>query len=73
MKRAEQLKTHIQQQSTKGELVDKIFIMEGATEYGYDKVFGKYLNDNVREICLEEPYIKEHFQVICCAEFIALK
>lgn len=37
--------------------------MESATEYGYDKVFGKYLDENVREICLEEPYIKEHFQV----------
>lgn len=37
--------------------------MDGATGYSYKRIFGKYLTNDVREIQIAEPYLKENFQV----------
>lgn len=61
--RAEQIKEQIREQRSKGEIKDKIHIIANGTGYGYDTIFGKYLGDDVKEISLEEPYLREYYQV----------
>lgn len=64
MTRAEAIKAKITEQRSRGEIVDKIHIMCNGTGYDYGSVFGKYLDDTVKEISLEEPYIREYYQVV---------
>lgn len=59
---AEKLKASIQKWGSRGEIRDKIHISEGATNFGYDRIFGKYLTDEVEEILVEEPYVKDFYQ-----------
>lgn len=73
MKRAEEIKVKIKERQSRGEMKEKIHIMANGTGYSYEKIFGKYLDDGVREIALEEPYLREYYQVsafqsIFCAE-----
>lgn len=63
MARAEELKKNVVDRTSIGEIRDKIHIIENATNYGYDRIFGKYLTNEVREILVEEPYVKEFYQV----------
>lgn len=63
MTRAEQIKSKITEQRVRGEIVDKIHIIANGTGFGYESIFGKYLNDSVKEISLEEPYLREYYQV----------
>lgn len=63
MTRAETLKSHIKEQQRKGEIIDKVHIIANGTNYSYDTIFGKYLNDDVKEVSLEEPYLREYYQV----------
>lgn len=63
MNRAEIIKSLVPPVTDRGHIVDKIFIMEGDRGYSYDTVFGKYLDNDVTEISLEEPYVREHYQV----------
>lgn len=63
MTRAELLKTQITEQRSRGEIVDKIHIIANGTGYSYETIFGKYLDDKVKEISLEEPYIRDYYQV----------
>jgi hypothetical protein len=64
MDAAEKLKLSVKMWGSKGEIRDRIHITEGATNFGYDTIFGKYLDDEVREILIEEPYIKDHYQLL---------
>lgn len=63
MTRAEQIKVKINEQRIRGEIVDKIHIIANGTGYDYATIFGKYLNDSVKEVSLEEPYLREYYQV----------
>lgn len=63
MTRAELIKAEIAKQRSRGEIKDKIHIIANGTGYGYETIFGKYLNDSVKEISLEEPYLREYYQV----------
>ncbi|XP_055376903.1 MIT domain-containing protein 1-like [Condylostylus longicornis] len=60
--RAEHLKKSIQRNCTRGELVERILIMEGATGHSYKSLFGKYLTNDVKEIEIAETYLREHYQ-----------
>lgn len=42
---------------------EKIHILANGTGYSYETIFGKYLDDGVREVALEEPYLREYYQV----------
>lgn len=66
MSRAEQIKKLLPDVTSRGHVVDKIFIMEGDIGYSYESVFGKYLDNDVSQVSLEEPYIREHYQVGIC-------
>lgn len=63
MSRAEQIKTLVSDQRSRGQIIDKIHILANGTGYSYETLFGKYLDDNVKEICLDEPYIRDYYQV----------
>jgi hypothetical protein len=69
---AEQIKKSILQWGSKGEIRDRIHIPEGATNFGYDRIFGKYLTAEVEEILVEEPYIREYYQVCNLVMFCEL-
>lgn len=73
LKRAELIKTEIQSWSSRGEIKDKICILEGATNFGYERIFGKYMNDDVKEILIEEPYVKEFYQVMTLGKLKTFK
>ena len=72
MEQAEKLKKSIQSWGSKGEIRDKIHITENATNYGYDRIFGKYLTEDVEEILVEEPYMKDHYQLCNLVMFCEL-
>lgn len=72
MTRAEQIKASIVEQRSRGEIVDKIHIIANGTGFSYETIFGKYLNENVKEISLEEPYLREYYQLINLVRFCEL-
>ncbi|EAA04168.4 AGAP006789-PA [Anopheles gambiae str. PEST] len=72
MNRAEQVKELVTRWKSKGVISDRIHIVEGATGYSYGRIFGKYFNDEVHEILLEEPYVREHHQICNLVMFCEL-
>ena len=64
MARAEEVKKAVSSRASRGEIRDKFHIVENATNYSYERIFGKYLTEEVKEILVEEPYVKEFYQVI---------
>lgn len=61
--RAEQIKQFLKQLSAKAEIKERIRIIDGAKGYSYEKVFGKYLDDTVEELTIEDPYLREFHQL----------
>lgn len=69
---SEKIKKLIQSWGSKGEIRDRIHIAENATNYGFDRIFGKYLNEDVEEVLIEEPYVKDHYQLMNLVMFCEL-
>lgn len=69
---AEEIKQLIQNWGSKGEIRDKIHIPENATNFGYDRIFGKYLTESVEEILIEEPYTQNFYQLMNVVMFCEL-
>lgn len=63
MTRAESIKSQLDEKRSRGEIIDKIHIIANGTGFDYGSIFGKYLDDKVKEVCLEEPYLREYYQV----------
>lgn len=72
MEQAEKLKKSVQSWGSRGEIRDKIHITDGATKFGYDRIFGKYFQEDVEEILVEEPYLKDHYQLCNLVMFCEL-
>ncbi|XP_063701314.1 MIT domain-containing protein 1 [Culicoides brevitarsis] len=72
MNRAEEVKKLVQKWNTKGEICDKIHVIDGASGFSYRRVFEKYMKDDVKEILIDEPYLKEHFQICNLVMFCEL-
>uniref|UniRef100_T1PJ68 Microtubule interacting and transport protein n=1 Tax=Musca domestica TaxID=7370 RepID=T1PJ68_MUSDO len=60
--RAEQIKLRVQRHMESGEIVANIPIDENSTGHSYKSLFGKYMNADVKEILIDEPYIAERYQ-----------
>ncbi|XP_013116647.1 MIT domain-containing protein 1 [Stomoxys calcitrans] len=60
--RAEQIKIRVQKHAETGEIVANIPIDENSCGHSYRSLFGKYLNTDVKEILLDEPYLTERYQ-----------
>ncbi|CAH8855298.1 unnamed protein product [Trichobilharzia szidati] len=64
MSHAEKLKDKIRSETATGKYHEQITIEEGATGYGYKRIFGRFLEDgSVSEIWVEDPYIRNSFQI----------
>lgn len=61
--RAEQIQQRVQRHTETGAIVANIPIDEDSTGHSYNSLFGKFLNPDVKEILLVEPYLVERFQV----------
>lgn len=72
MTQAEKIKESIRQRGTQGVIKDKIHIIDGARNFSYATIFGKYLDDDVREVAIEEPYLSQHFQMCNLVMFCEL-
>uniref|UniRef100_A0A8C5JU35 Microtubule interacting and trafficking domain containing 1 n=1 Tax=Junco hyemalis TaxID=40217 RepID=A0A8C5JU35_JUNHY len=59
--RAEEIKEHIKKQDSKYH--KQIRIEENATGFGYEKLFHEYLTENVSEVWVEDPYIRQVHQL----------
>ncbi|XP_037932086.1 MIT domain-containing protein 1-like [Teleopsis dalmanni] len=55
-----------------GNSVKEVHIKDDATGYTYDKLFGKYLNEDVKEILIEESYLREKHQLKNLVRFFEL-
>ncbi|KAA3681992.1 uncharacterized protein DEA37_0002200 [Paragonimus westermani] len=47
-----------------GNYHEQMIIDEGSTGYGYQRIFGRFLNDGtVQEVWVDDPYIRSSFQI----------
>jgi len=70
--RAEKLKTLVSEQKEAGTFHEKISIKDGATGYSYRRVFEKYLEGNVNEVVVEDPYVRNVHQIYNFLRFCEL-
>ncbi|XP_008206213.1 MIT domain-containing protein 1-like [Nasonia vitripennis] len=62
MDRAEKIKSLIEEKKTSGKYREHLKIEAGSVGYGYDSVFGRFLDGSVTQIHIEEPYIRAFHQ-----------
>lgn len=70
--RAEQIKDRVQKHVIRGELVINKPIDDNSTGNSYQSLFGQYLNADVKEVLLEEPYLYEKYQFQNLVTFLEL-
>lgn len=70
--RAEKLKTLVTEQKEAGTFHEKINIKDGAVGYSYRRVFDKYLEGNITEVVVEDPYIRNVHQIYNFLRFCEL-
>ncbi|XP_039265189.1 MIT domain-containing protein 1-like [Styela clava] len=63
MTRAEQIKEMVKRQKEEGKYHELIHIKENETGFGYEKVFGSYLDHTVTEVHVEDAYIRNFPQI----------
>ncbi|XP_028371196.1 MIT domain-containing protein 1 isoform X3 [Phyllostomus discolor] len=62
MDRAENIKKYLDQEKEDGKYHKQIKIEENATGFSYESLFQEYLNETVREVWVEDPYIRHTHQ-----------
>ena len=63
MDRAERVKALIDERKLSGKYRENMKIENGAVGYGYNSVFGRFLDVSVTQIRIEDPYIRSFHQV----------
>lgn len=63
MDRAERIKGLIEDGKSTGKYREHLKIEAGSVGYGYNTVFGRFLDGCVTQIHIEEPYIRAFHQV----------
>lgn len=63
MTRAEQLKEMVKRQKEEGRYHELIHIKENETGFGYERVFGSYLDHTITEVQVEDAYIRNFPQI----------
>lgn len=73
--RSDQIKTHLLRLAANAKLLEQITIAENTVGRSYSKLFGKYMNHQVREMVVEEiePYENEQLQNFICFLELAIK
>ncbi|XP_053520535.1 MIT domain-containing protein 1 isoform X2 [Artibeus jamaicensis] len=62
MDRAENIKKYLDQEKEDGKYHKEIKIEENATGFSYETLFQEYLNETVKEVWVEDPYIRQTHQ-----------
>lgn len=64
MGRAEMVKKRIEEQKKLGLYHEQIIIEDNSTGHSFDKVFGRFFDEDVAKIEIDDPYIRLFHQVI---------
>lgn len=72
IERAEKLKALVRELKEAGTFHEKVNITEGSIGYSYRRVFDKYLEGNVKEVVVEDPYIRNVHQIYNFLRFCEL-
>ncbi|XP_037937690.1 MIT domain-containing protein 1 [Teleopsis dalmanni] len=72
IEQAEKVRTRIDTLRRCGNHVTEVHIEDDATGYSYDVLFGTYLNAGVKEILIEESYLREKHQLKNLVRFFEL-
>ncbi|XP_041358827.1 MIT domain-containing protein 1-like [Gigantopelta aegis] len=72
MTRAEELKQHVQHEKEVGKYHEQIQIEAISTGYSYEKLFSRFLDNEVSEIEIEDPYIRATHQIFNLLRFCEL-
>ena len=67
MGRAEQLKKHIEEQKDLGVYHEQISIEDNSKGHSYETIVGRFLDEDVTYVKIEDPYIRNHNQ---CQNFL---
>ena len=70
MKRAEQLKSHMQK--FKKRFHEKIEIVDNQRGCSYATLFSKYINDKLTDVTIYDAYIRSHHQILNLLRFCEL-
>lgn len=66
MKRAETIKKLVLQQKETGQFHEQVNIENNSTGHSYKTLFGRFLDEDVNIVTVEDPYIRSFHQVCCC-------
>jgi len=72
MKRAEQLKEFVQNQKQVGRFHEKIEIKSGQRGCSYSRLFSKYIDEKLTKVTINDPYIRNHHQILNLLRFCEL-
>lgn len=64
MKRAELVKKRLEEEKKLGIYHEQIIIEENSSGHSYEKVFGRFFDQEVTKIEIDDPYIRIFHQVI---------
>jgi len=74
LERCEVLDAKIRKDKEAGKFHEHLKIQAGSSGYGYETLFGRFLDDEVNVIEVDDPYIRSHHQVVnflrCCELFV---
>jgi hypothetical protein len=63
MGRAEKVKQLIEEQKAAGKYHEQIVIENNSTGHSYEKLFGRFLDEEVTSVEVEDPYVRSFHQV----------
>lgn len=63
IKRAELIKANIKKLKDEGNYSEQVNIEDNSLNHSYERVFGRFLDEDVRNIKIEDPYIRSFHQV----------
>lgn len=69
MNRAEEIQREVNQLKEAGKYHEQINIANGSTGHSYERVLGRFLDNKVIEVEVQDPYIRSHHQ---CQNFLRL-
>lgn len=64
MNRAETIKKMILQQKETGQFHEQVHIENNSTGHSYKTLFGRFLDEDVQFVVVEDPYIRSFHQVV---------
>lgn len=64
MNRAETIKKMVLQQKEAGQFHEQVHIENNSTGHSYKTLFGRFLDEDVQFVLVEDPYIRSFHQVL---------